>query len=499
MRDFSQIEFGKTSAEKESLESPDLLMQGFFDPFGYVDAAKGASDFLFLGYKGSGKSSIGEHLRLVADAEPELFVRYLSLGDFPYTSFSKIIKGDLEPEAKFPDAWSWLLLLQVLEQFAKDNGSSLHSNAAALEAYAQLRAAGLLPSSSLKYIVQQTTKRTGGVNWKALTFGREQATVEGSATDIPFFVEKLKELVISIQSGSRHLLVVDGVDELLGAREVQLSSLASLVYEIDRLNSAFRRGRCPVKIILLCRTDIYELLPNANKNKLRQDSAIELSWFTESADCRDSNLVKLVNHRASVSLSRETDVFTSFLPKEVTVRHGRMDVVKDCHLFLLEFTRHTPRDFITLLNFIQREVNTKDTIDRSILELAAKNYSLLYFVPEIRDELHGYFSPDEIGSIISLLGGIGEREFVYNQVTRAAENASFTGLDVKKVLFRLFECSALGNIEQVNGHTHFTFKYRNRNAILDLTKTMMLHRGMWKALNLREPDQRPQGRNALPR
>lgn len=92
MKDFSDIQFGKTSAEKEGLEAPDLILRGFFDPFGYVEAAKAPGNFLFLGYKGSGKSSIGEHLRLVAEGEPELFVRYLSLGDFPCTSFSKIIR-----------------------------------------------------------------------------------------------------------------------------------------------------------------------------------------------------------------------------------------------------------------------------------------------------------------------------------------------------------------------------------------------------------------------
>jgi hypothetical protein len=485
MKGFSAIRFGKTSAEKESLESPELLLSGFFDPFGYVSAAKAPNGFLFLGYKGSGKSAIGEHLRLAAEGEAELFVRYLSLGDFPYTSFSKIIKGDLEPEAKFPDAWSWLLLLQIIEQLAKDNGSTLQSNSSAAEIYQQLKEAGLLPSSSLKYIVQQTTKRTGGVNWKALTFGRERSVVEGNASDIPFFVEKLKELVISIKSNSRHLLVVDGLDELLGKRAVQLSSLASLVYEIDRLNSSFVRHGCPVKIILLCRTDIYEMLPNANKNKLRQDSAIELNWFTEAADFRTSNLIKLVNHRASVSLGEETDVFERFVPETVTIRHGRKDIIKDSRAFLLEFTRHTPRDLITLMNFVQKEVASKNSIDHWDLEMGAKNYSVAYFVPEIRDELHGYFDSDEIELIISVLGTVGQREFTFSQVLRASDNVAGANLDIRTALFRLFECSALGNIHIVNEHTHFSFKYRNRNAVLDTSKKMMLHRGMWKALNLR--------------
>jgi hypothetical protein len=57
---FNSIRFGKTSAEKESSEWPDLLTKGYFDPYGFIDAAKQHGPFLFLGYKGSGKSAIGE-------------------------------------------------------------------------------------------------------------------------------------------------------------------------------------------------------------------------------------------------------------------------------------------------------------------------------------------------------------------------------------------------------------------------------------------------------
>jgi len=99
----------------------------------------------------------------------------------------------------------------------------------------------------------------------------------------------------------------------------------------------------------------------------------------------------------------------------------------------LEFARHTRRDFITLLNCVQKEDAKERQSSSSALEQAVTNYSMSYFMPEIRDELRGYFKPDEITQIISLLGGIGECEFAYNQVVRASEHVAGTGLGIKKV------------------------------------------------------------------
>jgi SpoVK/Ycf46/Vps4 family AAA+-type ATPase len=85
---FKSFRFGKTSAEKESVEWPDLLTRGYFDPHGLIEVARQRGPFLFLGYKGSGKSAIGEHLCLTAAEDPQSFVHYVSIGDFPYTPFS---------------------------------------------------------------------------------------------------------------------------------------------------------------------------------------------------------------------------------------------------------------------------------------------------------------------------------------------------------------------------------------------------------------------------
>ena len=71
---FKDIQFGKASAEEERSYFPELLLDGFLDPWDAIDKAMNTPLFLFLGYKGSGKSAIGQHLRLRSESNHGLFV-----------------------------------------------------------------------------------------------------------------------------------------------------------------------------------------------------------------------------------------------------------------------------------------------------------------------------------------------------------------------------------------------------------------------------------------
>lgn len=62
--DFTKINFGRADAHSEGEDFPILLKDGYLDIDSVVDQALNTSVFLFLGYKGSGKSSLSEHLRL---------------------------------------------------------------------------------------------------------------------------------------------------------------------------------------------------------------------------------------------------------------------------------------------------------------------------------------------------------------------------------------------------------------------------------------------------
>jgi len=80
-------------------------------------------------------------------------------------------------------------------------------------------------------------------------------------------------------------------------------------------------------------------------------------------------------------------------------------VTYDTINFLLSQTRQTPRDFLQLLGNIQRFATDGEITQKQILS-GVGTYSFDYFLPEIKDELVGYFAPQEVDLAMRLLASL---------------------------------------------------------------------------------------------
>jgi hypothetical protein len=317
----------------------------------------------------------------------------------------------------------------------------------------------------------------------------------------PYYVEQLKAIIKKVRSRSRHVLIIDGLDDIFTAEKIQYDSLAALLLEVARLNAMFAKEEVPAKILLLCRTDLFEKLPGANKNKLRQDSSIILDWYHDPRQPGESNLIRLVNLKARVTDPSLADVFAAYFPSQMLLRRaGRrrksVSYGQPIVSHLLEFTRHTPRDFIQVLAHIQRFASESERYSALIrrrltqdqIQSGIRSYSIDYFLPEIKDELVGYFPASVVEAAFSLIGSLRKREFHFKDLhTKAREQARFSELDLPGVVHALFECSAVGNVNSASGRratVFYTWKYRNRNSTLNLDDPLLLHKGMWRALNV---------------
>ena len=210
---------------------------------------------------------------------------------------------------------------------------------------------------------------------------------------------------------------------------------------------------------------------------------MHLDWYHDPRNPEKSKLIELVNHRSRLAVGAPIDVFKEFLPERL---HRPKDPVgQDTRHMLLDLTRHTPRDMISLMNHIQR-FSSNGRLSQSQLLSGARSYSVDYFVPEIKDELAGYLPPEDIDKTMILLGAVRKREFTFAELSdQAHKTKGCEQLDLDGALKLLFDCSAVGNVELwPGGTTYYTFKYRNRNSVLKVEGRLILHRGMWKALNL---------------
>jgi hypothetical protein len=477
---FKSIEFGRTSGEAEAAEVPHLVADGYFDD-GLLEPFLTQKKWLLLARKGAGKSLLGEKIKQVAtDAKTASSVTLTHLADFPFKTFSQLMPSSVETASRYPASWSWLLCLQIIDSLSSHPGSTKSLNIDVNGAISQLKNIGLLPTNDIQQLVVRSSK----VGFKAqipqlLEFFGE-TTAGGTPPDLAFLnlVASLKKLIGRYHFHGRLFLVIDGLDDILTKSSIQYETLSALIFETARLNSYFRSEKIPVWIIVLCRTDIYEILPGANKNKIRQDASIEIDWYPLSGDVEQSKLLSLANLRAKLSLVRDVDIFAEYFP--VNMNQG-----VPTRKYLTELTRHTPRDFIALLSYIQRNAKT-DLVSRNDVIDGAKLYSEKYFLPEIKDELVGYVTSRELELFLNSVGEIHERAFTMEKFESIAVPMGLARNKIDVLMHALFSASAIGLTwrEKSTRKNRFEFKFRNHSATFNPARTVVLHKGLWKALNI---------------
>lgn len=477
MSDFRSIRFGFASAQTEYARAPQLLLEGFLDVQNAIQQVRKGNVSIVLGYKGSGKSAIGERLKLISESQSDLFVSSTMLSDFPYSEFKRVIGGDIEPEARYSMAWTWVLLLKILDSLARDQQLLAQNDTGLSKIIDILTKMGLSPLPDLKDVVLQSSKKSFKVGLPKFIETSFTWEAKEQNLQLPLFIQKIKDILRAQKISNAHIVYIDGLDEILSSRAVQYESLAGLLLSMEQLNLSFSSRHIPIRIVILCRTDLFEKIPLANKNKLRQDSALQLDWYNDPRNPKDSNLIRMVSLRAALGSNGNPDVFSTFFPKDIDDKEPRY--------FLLELTRHTPRDIIQLLNHIQKFAEVGKLTRNQILS-GTRSYSIDYFVPEIKDELVGYVPVEHIDIALELFGSMRKRDFWYHELEAASKDSNrFSKLNLPDIIRALFECSAVGNIDRrPGGNDYFTFKYRNRNSSINFESRLILHRGTWKALNL---------------
>lgn len=475
---FTDINFGKASGEAEAAETPTLVADGYFD-MGMVEKLRTRKKWLVLGRKGTGKSILGEKLKQQCELTPAASAAtVVHLSDFPYRTFSQLIPISIEASTRYPATWSWLLCLMILDNLSKHPGANKTSNENANSVISQLRQIGLLPTTDFQRLVVMSSKQNFKDKIPTLLRNFATTNAKNSAKDMAFLnlVDGLKDLISNYSFTGDQFLVIDGLDDILINHKVQYESLTALIFEAQRLNGFFRANSLPISIIVLCRTDLYEVLPGPNKNKARQDWAIELDWYKAGGTTEGPALIQLANLRANLSLNENIDIFEKFFPKGI----DGQPIVK----YLTDLTRHTPRDFLMLLAHIQTCCDGEN-ITKAALLAGARSYSEQYFLPEIKDELVGYVKPGDFEAFLNCLGEIHERRFTTMRVTVAAKEFGIPKGRLDIMLHTLFSASAIGMTWNSEGRQErFEFKFRNPHAVFNPRRTILLHKGMWKVLNL---------------
>lgn len=469
------VRFGEISAEVELEINPDFITRGYYDYNDATNCILNEHQFVVLGNKGSGKSMVGEHLNVTSGIQENgnfRFVTMETLNQFPYKSFKKIISGTTEIESKLPTTWKWVLLIYAYKTFNNDMGKNCENDSEFNAAVDILQKIGVLPADLHKIAVLASKK---SFKLKLPIFEATEEHLDlGGELHFLHIVDYLEKLILKIKSDNKHYLIIDGLDEALSTSESQYESIATLISEARDINSKMRINGTPFKIIILCRKDLYKRLPGANKNKITSAYCVELNWYQDQVKTDNKEIVKLAIFRSQIYGERD-NVFNKYFPQELD---GKLPAE-----YLLENTRYTPRDFLQLLTFIGKNVqNTVATYKE--INAGIKDYSSKYFWPEIEDELHGYISKDDTAKVKKLLMHYHKKAFYLKELIAFAANIEeYKNLDLHKIMIVLYECGAISNQFYYDGLMRYQSRTKDDNDFND-QMSLVLHRGMWKALNL---------------
>lgn len=488
-KSFKNIKFGDIDAKTEKMHAPKLLIEGFLDENGYINKIINDRFFLIYGLKGSGKTAIGSRIELIA-SDKNIHVEQYTLDSFNYSSFegmsydllseegvtSRKKSGRRSSEIENNRSWENVLNVSLLNSFSKDTNLKSKGGKKSLKnMIGQLEELGVLPAEDLYQITKKISKKTlfGGIKMISLS----QTTQTEKRLSYENMYDNLRQIVNDAILSKKHIIIIDGLDSVLTSRDVQKRVISGLLHATNTVNSELHKNSVSAKIVLLCRKDILDMLDDPNKQKIIKDFGVELDWYQQGIDYNGINLIKLLNLRAKVSLGEKVDIFEDFLPKKVAN--------KETYKFILDHTRHIPRDIICLMCEIQSAYR-QNMQDRQFYD-AVNKYSADYFYGEVRDELVGIMDEEEIRIIFKLISEVQKYRMSIREIEIKAKElgVNLKKMDISHLLSLLYDIGAIGNVKRQGNEQYYSFKYRDRWSSFNENSEFVVHMALQRALKIR--------------
>jgi len=475
----SKIEsFGYVAAEN------DAILQYFLKTPAVADIESGRY-MLVLGRKGTGKTAL---VRYFSEHQDRLFSQSLNLRGYPWQIHaSRIDQGASEIEA-YVASWKYLIAVQMAVSGLAHISFANTNKGAALENFLRNNYGGAFPD--IKSVLQPR-----GISLSSLTISPQilgnsvgSISFERQTNDLLFGTElnALSDCILdavreaAADAGIPHLTLHfdeldQGISQLDESRRNLIIGLviAALSIRRDSQQIGFRLG-----VILYLRSDIWDDIYFADKNKITQSSALTLSWNGES-------LKDLIEKRAQVYVEEKlawTDIADPALMRGSQTKWN--------HILSRTFLR--PRDVIQFLNIGLRvaKQNMRNKIENDDILAARDEYSS-YLRNELDEEImpHWPFWKEALRTC-TYMGTItfDKDSFLEKYLdVKSAENP----LDGPRALNRMYDFSVIG-YEKRSGHggVSWNFHYSNPQVGWDpAARTYKVHLGLKEYAKLREARQ----------
>lgn len=467
------INFGYADSERELRETPELFDNAFVDPCNYLDELLNKGKFLALGRKGSGKTAYGAKIRRMSELDSEIVVKSCSLSALNYLEFEENFSNNVNQGGrKFLASWKYLLLLEIVkiifEKFPNQENEDMRT------IFEALKECGALPSADLLHTVQNVQQKGFAIKLGNLleVNGEKKKTVEIAKP------EKIAEIIMRTLKDcafgeTRFYLIIDGLDDVLRGTHFSSDVITGLIRAAEELNQDFQLSSMQVKIVILLRTDIFEMCRDPDLNKIKRDSSINLIWNKDS-------LKRVVWQRVACKYNqyRNFDEFwRDFAPKYSKSRR------KPTETILFEMTLLRPRDVLQFFIECQTQYGDSNRLTNSQFNQVMNGYSQNYFVEEMKDELTGFLEDDVVTNIPTIFSELGKRFFREDDEMLKNLGEKYK-VDIHKLLEVMFSAGYVGQVRDRGERKRFSFKHFNPYDHFAAKDQCVIHRGLIKAFNV---------------
>ncbi|MGO8122184.1 P-loop ATPase, Sll1717 family [Rhizobium ruizarguesonis] len=435
---------------------------------------------LVIGRKGTGKTAIAEYISRASSNN--YASKKLSFKNFPFNELYSLQDDRFTHPNQYITIWKYVILSFVCRMIG-ENPKTDPLVARQLE-----QIFGNNADTNLSSLIKRWT--IGKLN---LSFFGTGGTIEKAETaghrDWIRSVEQLESIIVKYSGGSRYFVVLDELDEdfkdVIGRYKndqyLQLiTGLIKAVSEIRSISVSNSLNICPV---IFLRDDIFDLIRDNDKNKL-VDVTLQLLW--------DETKIKSMlafriwrSNEDDVKSATFGDAWSALFLRERTKFGFQQKKTMTTFDFIARSTHLRPRDFIRYLQLAaSHELKSNlEKIDSATLRHVDASFSP-YLRNELVDEIESVLP--EINEVFDVLSYLNKQRFSVAQFKEAFNEMSPTktsAIDADTCLRLLFHFSVIGNSGQGNSPLEF-FKYRFPQRKLNLGLPLIIHRGLYKALEI---------------
>lgn len=445
-----------------------------------IDQILNGRKLYVIGRKGTGKTAITENL--ISRKEENYFAKKLTFKNFPFNKLYELEDNGYSNPNQYITLWKYVIYATTCKMLVNDKTVSFESREKLKEIFQDDI------ESALATAVERWT--SNGFNISILGTG---AGFNQNKTQVPqnqewiAKVEILENFLQGELGAQKYIIVFDELDE--DYKEIieplKYSRYTNLLTSLFKAAQDIRAKFSKLKYypVICLRDDIYDILQDPDKTKWI-DLKADLEWNEDS-------LKRMLAFRISRAIDPKGDIldFNSAWGKIVSTEGVRTGNRKKSRMATFDFICRSsflrPRD---LVRYIQ--VCAEKTLDKNGKIIKPETVSECdttfsnYLRSELEDEIHGAI-PD-IHNILNIFTELRKQtiriEEFKEAFARHLEEGKFKTSDSNFILQALFVFSVIGN--QPKQITHQIFRYKNKDARLNLRENIIVHRGLFRSLQI---------------